>query len=131
MKMSVKSFVLVKQIKLLCASMLMLGASAVYADPAIFADTESCGFLDGNGNGFSTTDIIVVNANNIGDGVGNINLKCHATEVPNDTGDTVKYDFYSTGARCFNIFFAVTTEDWKAVIDPEGNAVLSCKFRFD
>jgi hypothetical protein len=60
MKTCAKSSFFVKQVKLICASILMLGASAVYAEPAAVIDDFFCQteLSDGNGGSlyFSTTN---------------------------------------------------------------------------
>ena len=126
MKMAIKSFVIAKRIKLICASILMVGASVAFAEPAFIITDGSCGMADGDGNFFSSTDVkqIVTNSSN-----GNINLKCRAKGVPNTAGVEVIYNASNTGAVCTALDIALTTEVWEEVVDEKGNAVLSCKFR--
>ena len=129
MKVSTSSFAVVKTFKLICASILMLSASVAFAEPAVVITDFNCGFMDGDGNSFSTTDTQITKASNPS---GNAVLKCRATGVPNDTGTTVKYDAVSTGQPCFSTKLSLNPEytwDWKLVIDTDGDAVMTCKFR--
>lgn len=126
MKVSTSPFAVVKTFKLICASILMLGASVAFAEPAVVITDFNCGFLDGDGYPFSTTDTQVTRA---GSASGNAVLKCRATGVPNEDRTTVKYDAVSTGMPCFSSVLSEITYDWKLVIDPEGDAVMTCKFR--
>lgn len=112
-------------IKLLSASFLMFVASAVYAEPAIILTGEGCGMLDGDGDGVYTTDTKVVSS--VTKNGSNVNMKCHAS-VPNSTGKTVKWNFDNTGLSCGTGFGA--TDDWRIVVDPEGNATMTCKVHF-
>ena len=124
--MSIKSFVIAKRIKLICASILMFGASVAYAEPAFIITDGQCYMADGNGDFFLSTDVkqIVTNSNN-----GNINLKCRAKGVPNTDGVEVIYNASNTGQECWALGMGLSTEVWEEVVDEEGNAVLSCKFR--
>ena len=127
MKTRTKSFVTANQIKLLFTSILMLGASLAYAEPALVVTDFSCTILDGNGGFFTTNDTKVTKANNPG---GNAVLKCRAKGVPNSTGETVKWNsenYY--GSQCFSSVLGANTDEWKIVVDPDGNAVMTCKFR--
>lgn len=115
-------------IKLLCASILIHGASVAYAEPAFIITEGSCGMADGDFNFFYTNDVKQVNSNNSTNG--NITVKCFATGVPNSTGSVVKYNNANTGASCGTLgVVSLYTEEWKEVVDTEGNAVLTCKFR--
>ena len=71
MKMSTKSFVNSKQIKLICVTTLMLGASVAHAEPAFIITEGSCGMADGNFDFFFSTDVKQVATNSTN---GNINL---------------------------------------------------------
>ena len=55
MKTYTRSFVVEKIIKVICASILMLGASAVYADPAYIITSGQCGMADGDGGFFTSS----------------------------------------------------------------------------
>ena len=56
---------------------------------------------------------------------GVINKKCYASGVPNDTGRAVHWNSGNTGLPC--AVLEGLTDDWKLVIDDEGNAQLTCK----
>ena len=116
-----------KRVKFICASVLMLAASAVYADPAFIISNGACAMADGDGGSFYSTDVKQVQSNSNN---GNINLKCYATGVANSTGKAVRYNFDTTwGLTCGAFNLALTTERWQEVVDTEGNAVLTCHFR--
>lgn len=109
--------------KLLLMSSMFFVALSAYAAPAVIVTDFGCGMPDGDGGSVFTTDTKVVNSNN-GKG-GNINFKCYFSDVPNSTGKAVHHDFESTGFLCNTTFG--TTENWRGVVDSEGEAVLSCK----
>lgn len=113
-------------IKFFSVPVLLLAATTAFAEPAIILTDFGCGLLDGDGNGIFTTDTKVVNS--LGKNGGNVNLKCYASDVPNSTGETVKWDFYNTGSPCGTQYGL--TEDWRIVVDPEGNAIMTCKIHF-
>ncbi len=115
-----------KSIKLLGASVLMLATSAVYADPAIILTEFGCGLLDGDGAGVWTNDTKVVSSRNKGGS--NINLKCYASNINNTSGSVVKWNMDNTGYLCGTQFG--DTDDWRIVVDTEGNAVMTCKIHF-
>ncbi len=118
-------------VKLLCASTLTLVASlmlvtpAAYADPAIILTDFGCGVIDGDGNGFFTTDTKTVSSQNGKPGNLNITLKCHASGVPNSTGKAVHWNFNNTGFSCGTQFGSTT--DWNETVSASGKAVLTCK----
>jgi hypothetical protein len=121
---------IVKRILFTFASILMLIATNVYAEPALIINNNKCTILDGNGNIYSTNLFKkVVNTKNDPDGVSIVNMKCHATGVPNSTGTSVKYSFENTGFPCMNSEFGLITYTWKETVDVDGNAVFTCKFR--
>lgn len=112
--------------KLLSVSFLMLVASAVYAEPAIILTEFGCGLLDGDGDGVFTTDTKVVSS--VSNDGSNINLKCYASGVANSTGKAVKWNYDNTGSLCGTQYGS--TNDWRIVVDTEGNAVMTCKLHF-
>ena len=124
-----------KRVRFICASVLMLVASAVYAEPAFIITEGSCGMADGDGGSITSTDVKQVNSNSQKNG--NITLKCYATGVDNSTGKVVKYNFENTwGASCSTLktFPEISqqfTDDWKEVVSADGDAVLTCKFYND
>jgi hypothetical protein len=114
-------------IKLLGASVLMLAASTAFAEPAIILTDFGCGMVDGDGNGVWTTDTKV--SSSVNKKGTNVNFKCFASGVANSTGKTVKWnsdDFF--GQPCGTQFGS--SDDWRIVVDMEGNAVMSCKIHF-
>ena len=113
-------------IKLLSASFLMLVASTVYAEPAIILTEFGCGLLDGDGNGVFTTETKVVSS--VSNGNSNVNFKCYASGLANETDKVVKWDFDNTGFLCGTQYGS--TDDWRIVVDTEGNAVMTCKIHF-
>jgi hypothetical protein len=124
----------VKRVRFICASVLMLFTSVVYADPAFIITEGSCRMADGDGGSITSTDVKQVNSNSPKNG--NITLKCYATGVDNSTGKVVKYNFENTGAFCdtFETFPELSqqsTDDWKEVVSADGDAVLTCKFHND
>jgi hypothetical protein len=113
-------------IKLLGASVLMLAASTAFAEPAIILTDFGCGMIDGDGGDVFTTDTKVVSSlNNDGS---NINLKCHASDIANSTGTAVKWNYENTGSLCGTQYGS--TEDWRIVVDTEGNATMTCKLHY-
>ena len=128
MKVSTSSFAAVNTFKLICASILMLGASVAFAEPALVITDFQCVMFDGNG-GFTSGVGQVTKSNNPG---GNAMLKCRASDVPNDTGTTVKWEIENNPIGeigCFSSALAAITYDWKIAIDTDGNGVMTCKFR--
>ena len=94
---------------------------------ATIVDGDECGMLDGDGDFVITTDSHRVNTNSKN---GNAIFKCHAENVPNNTGKSVQYNMENTGFFCF-IPGAGLTADWKEVVsdngDGTGDATLTCK----
>lgn len=130
MKVSTSPFAVIKTFKLICASILMLGASVAFAEPALVITDFTCGMIDGNG-GITSGAGQITKSNNPG---GNAVLKCRSSEVPNDTGTTVKWvpeDNPLGGIPCSSSTLAAITYDWKIVVDTDGNGVMTCKFRLN
>lgn len=126
MKTCTKSFVIVKQIRLLCVSILMLGASVVYADPAAIIDDFGCGtfVLDENGDtlGWVSTD---TESHKVITGSGVAILTCHfdhAFDLPYATGSQGFLCGISTSSG------VVVTSDTKNLATPGGRVTLVCKF---
>ena len=127
--MKAKSSVIAKQIKLLFTSILMLGATVVYAEPALIITDFSCTLIDGDGAFFYDGYARITIANNPG---GNATMKCRARDASNSTGDTVKWSVEDNpygSIACVSSDLGESTEDWKITVDPDGNAVMTCKFR--
>ena len=104
-----------------------LGAFAVFAEtPAVVTKDTSCNLFDAEGNLFSTTDSQAVwtNSNN-----GNSKITCHAQLLEGwlHPEKTVHWDFESTSLLCNT--GAGSTEDWKAVVTPSGEVMLTCHYK--
>ena len=123
-----KSSFFVKQVKLICASILMLGASAVYAEPAAEAAAVIDDFLcntrisDGNGGYlyFSTTE----ESHKVITDKGVRILTCHfdhTYELPNAIG--------AQGFLCgiSSDSGLMVTSNSKLIVAPGGRATLLCK----
>lgn len=111
----------------LCA-MYLLATGIAFADPAFIITDGACGMADENFNFYSTNDVrqVVTSSRN-----GNVSLKCRIKGLGNSSGAEIIYNTANTGgAPCSSLDRALTTYDWEEVIDVDGNAVLSCKFRF-
>ena len=118
-----------KGLNLLCASILMLSASTVVAEPAIIITSDSCSMADGNFDFFTTNDVKLVFSNNSNDG--NYTLKCSAKRVPNSTGGAVRWDAESLGGvPCTWTVLGISTFDWHETVSKTGNAKLICQFNF-
>lgn len=115
-----------KSIKLLCVSVFMLVSSAVYAEPAVIAMDFGCWFPDGDGVFTFTEDTKEVVT--MGGKGSNVILKCRATGVANSSGETVKWNQQNTGILCGTHYGS--TEDWRVVVTPDGNAKMTCKIHF-
>lgn len=103
-----------------------LASGLASAEPAVVITSFDCTILDGNGGFYTTNDTKVTKANNPG---GNAVLKCHANDVPNSSGETVKWNYENTGILCFSSAVNANTDDWKIVVDPDGAAMMTCKYR--
>ena len=128
MKVFASSFAVVKTFNLICASILMLGASVAFAEPALVITDFECVMIDGNG-GFATGAGQVTKAANPN---GNATLKCRASELSNDAGTEVKWDGENNPygeIPCTSFALAEMTYDWKISVDTDGNGVMTCKFR--
>ena len=102
--------------------LLIAGISHAHAEPAVIATGFGCSGLDGNGASIFTVNskVVITNSHN-----GVVNFKCHFSDVDNDTGKAVHWDFDNTGTSCSTT--AGITTDWKMVVDTEGFAQLTCK----
>lgn len=119
-----------KNVKIASFAIGVVASSIAFAEPAVIIVGDTCGMLDGDGVFISTTDTKTVNTNSSN---GRAMFKCHASDVPNSTGSAVHYDFESTEISCGILLTdgLVFTNDWKQVVDTEGNAVLTCKYKED
>ena len=100
----------------------IFAASAAFANNgAVHMDNFGCGVLDGNGNGYYTTDskVVITHSRN-----GNTVLKCFAKNVPNSTGRAVKWNHANTGYSCGTQ--SGSTTDWHETVSARGRAVLTC-----
>ena len=109
----------------LCA-MYLLATGIASADPAFIITDGACGMADENFRFYSTNDVRQVTTSSQN---GNVSLKCKIKGMGNSTGAEIIYNTENTGAACSSLDKALTTYDWQEVIDVDGNAVLSCKFR--
>lgn len=114
-----------KTIKALLTVASLLGSSFAFAEPAVIIVGNDCSMIDGNGDSFITNDTKVVQTNSR---KGVINKKCYASGVPNETGRAVHWNSGNTGGLMCAVLEGLT-DDWKLVVDDEGNAQLTCKIR--
>jgi hypothetical protein len=121
MRKCTKSFVIVKQVKLICASILLLGASFAFADPAAVIDDFSCSYRISDENGgwiyFSTTD----QSHKVITDSGVRILTCHF-DHDLDLPYAIGYQGFVCGIS------GKLTSDSKFLATPGGQATLVCKF---
>ena len=126
-----KSFAIVNQVKLLCASILILGASAAYSNPAAVIDEFNCVsfFPDGNG-GLDYTFLIstTTEAHKVITDKGVNILSCHF-----DHEEDLPYAIGAQGFLCGIKVGEVllVTSDSKMLAAPGGRATLVCKINGD
>jgi hypothetical protein len=118
-----------------------LAATLAHADPAMVINPAvGCSIADGN---LFTGPLIFVNSDDARivatqSRNGNAVYKCKLSDIANDTGAAVNYDFQDIldffGAQFPCVIFnpvggADVTENWKVTISSRGKATLTCKFR--
>lgn len=86
---------------------------------AIHIDDFGCGMIDGNG-GF----VLVTNSAQVITSSGNANYKCHADNLPNASGSSVKWNSANTGLACVTALGA--TGDWQEIVSGSGQATIQC-----
>ena len=126
MKKVTKSFVIVKQVKLICASILLLGASVAFADSAAVIDDFLCDIRVYDENGgyitFSTTD----QSHKVITDSGVRILTCHFDhdlDLPYAIGDQE----FLCGIKVDEV--VELTSDSKFLATPGGQATLVCKIK--
>ena len=127
-----KSFAIVNQVKLLCASILILGASAAYSNPAAVIDEFKCSsfFPDGNGGlDYSFLISTTTEAHKVITDKGVNILSCHF-----DHEEDLPYARGAQGFVCGirnGEGFLLLTTDSKMLAAPGGRATLVCKINGD
>jgi hypothetical protein len=116
-----------KRIFFTCASLLMLLASNVYAEPAVVVSDQFCTMFDANGNFIQATSSHFVLSESDND---NFTVKCSIKGLENETGGPVKFDFDSKPILCVHPEGAELTDDWFENISTAGNATLTCQFKY-
>ena len=120
MKTRTTTFAITKQVRLFCASILLLGASAVCADPAAVIDDFGCGAwipdYDGSHLGWVTT----TESHKVITDKGVRILTCHFDH---------EFDLaYATGDQGFLCGISgIPTSKSKMIATPGGKATLVCK----
>lgn len=114
---------------LACLAFLGWGVSTVHAQAEIVKD--GCGLLSVNSDGFLTSPVVFVQgkalrAPNPG---GNILIKCRG-QMPHRVSKQVTLDYSSTETVFGTGLYCGTpwgpTENWKQVVTPSGQAILTC-----
>lgn len=89
-------------------------------DGAVQINDFTCKLFDGERKPFFTDKsktVITPSENRM--------LSCKASDVPNKTGKTVKWNYENTKLGCR--IFGKITKDWDEVLTPNGNASFMCK----
>lgn len=131
MKTCTKPFAIVKQVRCLCASILILGASAVYANPATVIDEFTCGAYFPNETG-GLTDIVLYTTTQrhkvITDKGVNV-LSCHF-----DHDEELTFAIGAQGFLCGitdGSGIMLVTRNSMMLAAPGGRATLVCKINGD
>ncbi len=114
---------------MLVFTMWSLNTQFAQSEPAVVITDQMCGFFDGNGNLYFTTDSHAVSTPSV---AGDTVLTCKGDNVPNSTGNVVTYDadnnpFAPPHVWCTDGFGDMTL-DWWEVVSPSGHAILQCHY---
>ena len=111
-----------KKVTIVMASFFAVVLMAFHAD-ANKLDVSRCSILDGNKKFYLTSSKNSVVYNKSGD-----ILKCSAKKIPNKAKKAVKWNKGNTGYVCSTGHHI--TNDWSETVSANGNATLTCKFKF-
>ena len=104
-------------------------ATAAQAAPAVSITEGQCGLIDAAMNTVISDRVQLLRTQSP---TGVITFRCQASEVGNDTGRAVVYNFANTGFQCAlqdPLGGVRITDDWQLTVSPSGQATLSCRDR--
>ena len=90
-------------------------------DPAVHINDFGCAVFDGNG----VLTFVPASGNAVITSSGNSKITCKASDLPNSTGQAVKWNFDNTGLPCGT--FSGLTDDWQNIVSASGQVTLQCR----
>lgn len=100
---------------------------AAQAAPALSITEGQCGLIDAAMNTVISDRVQLLRTQSP---TGVVTFRCQTSDVGNDTGRAVIYNFANTGIQCAlqdPISGLRITNDWQLTISPSGQATLSCR----